>query len=77
MRPVRHAYEELGPAGFYELHGATYRNPHEAAIRGILRELVAESKICLASVYDLACGSGEVTLALRCPRLVHWREKQQ
>ena len=26
---VREAYQELGPAGFYELKGASYVNPHE------------------------------------------------
>ena len=29
---IRHHYEQLGAQGFYEQHGADYRNPHEAAI---------------------------------------------
>lgn len=62
---IRHQYEQLGARGFYEQHGAEYRNPHEAAIGAVLRVVVPEWRLELTRVLDLACGSGEVTLVLR------------
>jgi SAM-dependent methyltransferase len=62
---IRPQYEALGVDGFYREHGATYRNPHEAAIRGLLRHVVGLWSLELDAVLDLACGSGEATLALR------------
>jgi SAM-dependent methyltransferase len=62
---IRHQYEEHGVEGYYARFGAGYRNPHEPVIREVLREAVARWRLDLRRVLDLACGSGEVTLALR------------
>lgn len=62
---IRHQYEKHGAQGFYEQHGADYRNPHEAALGQVLRQVVPEWRLDLTCVLDLACGSGEVTLVLR------------
>ena len=61
---IRAEYERHGPEEFYAVHGATYRNPHEKALHAALRRAVAEWPLDLGHVLDLACGSGEVTLAL-------------
>lgn len=65
MQPVRKAYEALGAEGFYREQGSTYRNPHEPVIAACLQQAVTQWKLNLSGVLDLACGSGEVTLALR------------
>ncbi|MGC0418904.1 SAM-dependent methyltransferase [Embleya sp. AB8] len=69
MDKIRPAYEELGAEGFYLRHGSAYRNPHEPRVRAVLAEVLAEPVAAepelLADVLDLACGSGEATLALR------------
>ena len=62
---LRSAYERHGVAGFYRQFGATYRNPHEPAVGAAIRLAVARWEIALDRVLDLACGSGEATLALR------------
>ncbi len=62
---IRKAYEQEGVGGFYKLHGEAYRNPHEAAIRSALSDGLARWQVDLSRVLDLACGSGEVTLALQ------------
>ena len=62
---IRDAYEEQGVREFYEQQGSSYRNPHEEAIADVLRRCVAQWQLDLSRVLDLACGSGEVTLALR------------
>lgn len=62
---IRAAYEQYGVRGFYERFGATYRNPHERAVRAAIGQAVARWSIRLDHVLDLACGSGEATLALR------------
>lgn len=62
---VRKGYEALGPQAYYREHGAGYRNPHEATIAELLRQVALDWKLDLSHVLDLACGSGEVTLALR------------
>jgi SAM-dependent methyltransferase len=62
---IRAAYEQYGVEGFYQRFGGSYRNPHERVIRATLREAVARWDLPLDHVLDLACGSGEVTLALR------------
>jgi 2-polyprenyl-3-methyl-5-hydroxy-6-metoxy-1,4-benzoquinol methylase len=62
---VRHQYEEHGVEGYYSQFGADYRNPHESAIREVLHHAVQHWQLDLTRVLDLACGSGEVTLALR------------
>lgn len=69
MDKIRPAYEELGAEDFYARHGAEYRNPHEPRVRAVLAEVLtgpfAAEPGLAASVLDLACGSGEATLALR------------
>jgi SAM-dependent methyltransferase len=62
---IRPQYEALGVDGFYAEHGATYRNPHEATVKKLLETVALDWTLNLESVLDLACGSGEVTLALR------------
>ena len=61
---IRAAYEQYGVRGFYERFGATYRNPHEPAVRAAIGQAVERWRIRLDRVLDLACGSGEATLAL-------------
>ena len=61
---LRHHYEEHGVEGYYSQFGADYRNPHEPIIREVIQEAVRYWKLNLTHVLDLACGSGEVTLAL-------------
>jgi SAM-dependent methyltransferase len=62
---VRQQYETHGVEGYYEQCGADYHNPHEAIIAEVLRQAVTRWQLDLTTVLDLACGSGEVTLALR------------
>ncbi len=65
LDPLTPAYEAMGVEGYYLAHGATYRNPHEDGVRGVLTMAVATWTLDLSHVLDLACGSGEATLALR------------
>jgi SAM-dependent methyltransferase len=62
---IRAAYEQYGVEGFYQRFGDSYRNPHERVIRATLHAAVARWDLPLDRVLDLACGSGEITLALR------------
>jgi SAM-dependent methyltransferase len=62
---IRHAYEEHGADAYYRAFGAGYRNPHERRVRAVLAAVVAAHGPDLSDVLDLACGSGEATLALR------------
>ncbi|MEK7831575.1 MAG: class I SAM-dependent methyltransferase [Acidobacteriota bacterium] len=62
---IRQRYKELGVEKYYARFGADYRNPHEPIIAEVLREAVNRWSLDLSHVLDLACGSGEVTLALR------------
>jgi hypothetical protein len=62
---IRSQYEKLGVRGFYEQFGRRYRNPHESAIRQVIRAALGQWSPDLSNVLDLACGSGEVTLMLR------------
>lgn len=61
---VRAGYVEHGVDGYYARHGADYRNPHEAAIGEAIALAHARSPLPTGRVLDLACGSGEATLAL-------------
>jgi hypothetical protein len=61
---IRAQYEKHGPSEYYRLHGATYRNPHELAVRAAVHAAAGEWALDLRHVLDLACGSGEATLAL-------------
>jgi 2-polyprenyl-3-methyl-5-hydroxy-6-metoxy-1,4-benzoquinol methylase len=65
MSSLRKAYETHGVRGFYEQHGAHYRNPHELSVARAITAAVQHWQPDLARVLDLACGSGEATLALR------------
>ena len=62
---IRHYYQEHGVEEYYSQFGADYRNPHEPIIAEVLCEAVSRWSLDLSRVLDLACGSGEVTLALR------------
>jgi len=62
---IRAQYARYGAPGYYEQFGAHYRNPHELAVRHAVHAAVAAWDLDLTYVLDLACGSGEVTLALR------------
>ena len=64
-RAIRDQYVEFGPESYYVEKGATYRNPHEDAVRSALARCHREWLLDLTSVLDLACGSGEATLELR------------
>lgn len=69
FQSVRVAYATLGAEKFYESHGGAYSNPHFELLCGSMAialdqwhaaGILAEPK----RVLDLACGSGEATLAL-------------
>jgi hypothetical protein len=62
---IRPQYEEYGVEGYYTRLGSEYRNPHEPIVREVLRAAVERWHLDLTHVLDLACGSGEITLALR------------
>jgi hypothetical protein len=62
--PIRPSYDALGPDEFYRQSAATYRNPHESAVATLVTRVVREWPVDVTDVLDLACGSGEVTLAL-------------
>lgn len=62
---IRNQYRAHGVQGYYERFGADYRNPHEPHIRAALRQAAERWPLDTSAVLDLACGSGEVTLALR------------
>lgn len=65
MDSIRSEYEEHGVTEFYEQFGSSYRNPHEETIRLVVQQAVKQWPLDGEHVLDLACGSGEVTLALR------------
>lgn len=61
---IRKKYEQYSVTGFYQQFGDDYRNPHEPAINRTIEVAVRKWPLDLQKVLDLACGSGEVTLAL-------------
>jgi SAM-dependent methyltransferase len=65
LRSIREAYTIHGVTEYYRVAGGSYRNPHEAEIRALIEDGVGRWNLSLGRVLDLACGSGEVTLALR------------
>jgi SAM-dependent methyltransferase len=62
---IRHAYQKYGVQTFYQHFGEDYRNPHEASIIKVIEGMLSVYQFDLSKVLDLACGSGEVTLALK------------
>ncbi|HQR33245.1 MAG TPA: class I SAM-dependent methyltransferase [Blastocatellia bacterium] len=62
---LRCQYEQHGVENYYAQFGVEYRNPHEPIIAEVVREAVLRWKLDTSCVLDLACGSGEITLALR------------
>jgi len=62
---IRGEYERQGVRQYYLRHGDQYRNPHEHALRAALMECLRSWPLDLSYVLDLACGSGEITLALQ------------
>jgi SAM-dependent methyltransferase len=62
---IRPLYDELGAQTYYQQHGSAYRNPHEAIVTRAVQDAVTRWGLDTTRVLDLACGSGEVTLALR------------
>lgn len=62
---IRNEYEDHSVAGYYQTFGRAYRNPHEPVVREVLRQALPKWQPDLSAVLDLACGSGEITLALR------------
>ena len=73
---IRGAYETLGVQGFYEAHGSEYVNPHDDQVVAAIAELMSSRAFSgqpgPLRVLDLACGSGEATLALEA-----WASRQQ
>jgi hypothetical protein len=61
---ARDWYRE-GVASHYREHGRDYANPHAPIVRALLDDVVPRWSLDLAHVLDLACGAGEVTVALR------------
>jgi 2-polyprenyl-3-methyl-5-hydroxy-6-metoxy-1,4-benzoquinol methylase len=64
MKAIRTEYKEHGVAAYYQQYGDSYLNPHEAAIHTVVTHAVSTWQLPTERVLDLACGSGEVTLAL-------------
>uniref|UniRef100_A0A7S1AKF1 Methyltransferase domain-containing protein n=1 Tax=Noctiluca scintillans TaxID=2966 RepID=A0A7S1AKF1_NOCSC len=69
---IREAYGELGAVGFYAAKGAQYVNPHDVTLREALvnalnvwrdEGLLGDDSGALHRVLDVACGSGEASLA--------------
>jgi len=63
-KSLRNAYIEHDIETYYQKFGDDYRNPHEAIIQQILELTNQQWALDWHRVLDLACGSGEVTLAL-------------
>ncbi|HLG42635.1 MAG TPA: class I SAM-dependent methyltransferase [Planctomycetota bacterium] len=62
---IRALYERHGAAAYYRKHGDLYRNPHERIIGELLGRAMAAWVLRPGRTLDLACGSGEVTIALQ------------
>lgn len=63
-KAIRKAYEEHGVTEYYQQYGDSYINPHEEAVAAVVAYAVTTWYLPTERVLDLACGSGEVTLAL-------------
>ena len=64
QRAIREEYVQHTVRAYYEKHGNTYRNPHEPQVKAAILEGMRRLARPPGSVLDLACGSGEATLAL-------------
>lgn len=64
VQSIRKGYEDYSVTGFYEQFGDNYHNPHEPAIHKSIQLTIQQWSVNLDNVLDLACGSGEVTVAL-------------
>lgn len=79
---IRGAYETFGVQGFYEAHGQVYSNPHNDQIVKAMAELMSSRQFGEQAgeqlrVLDLACGSGEATLALQAWASSAQQQQQQ
>lgn len=65
-KAIRAQYEKHGAQEFYKKFGGEYRNPHEAAIGDLIAGAAEQWNLKPKEmrILDLACGSGEATLAL-------------
>lgn len=61
---LRAGYEAYGVDGYYARYGADYQNPHEEVIAEAIALAHARRPLPAGRVLDLACGSGEATLAI-------------
>ena len=68
---LRKAYQKYGVKTYYQQFGDRYRNPHEATIVKIFETIHTTCQCDFSKVLDLACGSGEVTLALHALGYTH------
>jgi len=72
---MRHNYDAHGVDGYYESYGASYKNPHDAPLRKSLSQALDKwyksFSLSFSNTLDLACGSGESTLAIE-----HWCNKR-
>lgn len=62
---VRAGYSAHGVDGYYARYGDRYRNPHEAVIVEAIHIAHGRAPLPAGRVLDLACGSGEATVALQ------------
>ena len=62
---IRNQYAQMGVNSYYSRYGTDYINPHEERVKEITRLALQEWKPSTERVLDLACGSGEITLALK------------
>lgn len=57
---IRSQYEQYGVDEYYSRHGSNYENPHMTDISQLLEQVnLRELGVC--HVWDLCCGSGEVS----------------
>lgn len=60
---IRTSYAEEGVDAYYETRGSSYQNPHAAGVQRLVIESLNWG-VDTTKVLDLACGAGEVSLAL-------------
>lgn len=70
----RNNYNTFGVDGYYQKYGKTYQNPHENVLNKAIQKLLDDWKdvLSLNHVLDLACGSGEITIAIQ-----EWNSQQK